>query len=488
MHDKAGFTFISCESGATPKRIGAESRKKIRSQVMRSSWSKKKSTSSKRSGGSSGTRPTDAPNGVPPGVASVSDILDPETNKSDHEPCLQTTITPRCESPYMSPEVISAKHQCRTLHDWERKCNNHKTRSQRCPLEHSRTPSHDRDGGSDIEDSYRRNYGIDWINSDYLDLPAGLPSCCGVDPFGSSVAPINLRMHSYLQYYLEHVVPVLHPYEVQTALLKQNLLNHLNRSPLILYSALSIAAMRVDNYCNKYDELLLYSKWTDSQLPVPHSFRFKTKALHLLLHAMHDPSASTHDIVFALICLVTYELLVDNYKEARAHLRGLRQLLQSYGGLQNILRAEMCIPGTISRMRNVVREMEKHAERAGEDAVIQPIPDETALCRRLAAYSRFPTLIGKAPPAPEGVDWFAVENESAGIHDEMAATECFWHMGCRNDKNLALKALIGIDSHDLVASASEVRTQDKSCYSVVHAVFHHDRAFGVGHARTDPRP
>ena len=433
MHDNLSFTFISCESGEIPRRIGPESRKKIRSQVMRISWSKKKKADKKSR------------------ASSVS--------STDGEPCrLSNDVHTGCESLYMSPKVVSARHQCRTLHDWERKCNDQKTSRRTCQSTSFDNSSHVLTSEFGTEDNDTQKEEHDWIRSDYLGLPTGPSSCCGVDPFASSVAPINLRMHSYLQYYFEHVVPVLHPYKEQTALLKQNLVNHLNRSPLVLYSILSIAAMRVDNYCNKYDELLLFSKWTDSQLPVPHSFRFKTKALHLLLHAMQDPSTSTHDIVFALICLVTYELLVDNYKEARVHLRGLRLLLQSYGGLQNILRAEICIPGTISRMRNVVREMERYAEHAGKDAETFPIPDETSLCRRLAAYSRFPTLIGKAPPAPEGVDWFAEENESMGIRDEMSATECFWHMGCRNDRNLALKALIGINHDDTTDITSEVST------------------------------
>lgn len=93
-------------------------------------------------------------------------------------------------------------------------------------------------------------------------------------------------MHSYLQYYLDHILLVLHPFQEQTAILKDNLLVQLNKSPPVLYSTLSIASLRVDNYSNRYDELLLYSKWTDSELPVLHSFRFKTKTVHLLLHAV----------------------------------------------------------------------------------------------------------------------------------------------------------------------------------------------------------
>ena len=311
-----------------------------------------------------------------------------------------------------------------------------------------------------------------WVKKDYLGLQGCAPSCCGVDPFTSSIAPINLRMHSYLQYYLDNVLPILHPFQEQTAILRSALLEQLNQSPLVLYSTLSIASLRVDNYHNKYDELLLYSKWSDSQLPVPHSFRFKTKTVHLLLHAMEHPGTEPASYtVFALICLITYELLVENIQDAKTHFRGLRNLLRSHGGLQKICAADMT-PSTMSEMRKVVREMEKYAEHCVDDsgALMFPHePDEDALSRRLATYSRFPTLVGKAPHAPEGVDWFAVDRQSAGIVDEMVATECFWHMGCRNDKSLILKALIGTDGH-VPYDATNAGDHDQSCYSVVHGL------------------
>jgi hypothetical protein len=129
-----------------------------------------------------------------------------------------------------------------------------------------------------------------WTDGEYLEPQACSLSCCGVDPFTSSVALIDLRMHSYIQYYLDNVLPVLRPFEEQMALLKDSLLGQLNRPPLVFYATLSVASLQVDNYCNRYDELL-YSKWGDSEFPVPRSFCFKTETVHLLLHAMEAPAA-----------------------------------------------------------------------------------------------------------------------------------------------------------------------------------------------------
>jgi hypothetical protein len=62
-------------------------------------------------------------------------------------------------------------------------------------------------------------------------------------------------------------------------------------------------------------------------------------------------------MVFALICLITYELLVENIRDAKTHFQSLRNLLWSHGGLEKICAADV-IPSTISDMRKVVREME----------------------------------------------------------------------------------------------------------------------------------
>jgi hypothetical protein len=60
------------------------------------------------------------------------------------------------------------------------------------------------------EESVVKTQVYKWVDEEYLGLQACSPSCRGVDPFTSSIAPIDLRMHTYIQYYLDNVVPVLH--------------------------------------------------------------------------------------------------------------------------------------------------------------------------------------------------------------------------------------------------------------------------------------
>jgi hypothetical protein len=456
------FTFIPCESGAKPRCIGKEYRKRIRAQAMRTSWSQKKE--------SKNARAQYQPIHKAPGIPFCHTLLE------DRQCCTASTfrsiLALGSTKSNVEGDSASRNDVPRSVHAVHLFMRRQKSLCHGTG-DHSHTsvglglPSPHEPPASDDDIVETRN--IRWVEEEYLGLPACSPSCCGVDPFTSSIAPINLRMHSYLQYYLDHVLPILHPVQEQTAILKDALLAQLNRSPLVLYSTLSIASLRVDNYSNRYDELLLYSKWTDSQLPVPHSFRFKTKTVHLLLHAMKNPGTeSVPYVVFALIGLITYELLVENIQEAKIHFRGLRNLLRSHGGLERICAADVT-SSTISEMRNVVHEMERYAEHCLDDDGQQPFlyrPDEEALSRYLAADSRFPTLIGQAPHAPDGLDWFAVDRQSAEIVDEMVATECFWHMGCRNDKSLVLKALIGIDGHGPldVRNMSEL---DRPCYSTV---------------------
>ena len=107
-------------------------------------------------------------------------------------------------------------------------------------------------------------------------------------------------------------------------------------------------------------------------------------------------------MAFALICLITYELLVENIQDAKTHLLGLYRLLESQGGLQKICAADITTP-TISEMHKVVHEMEKYAKHCVDGNGVQTFPykpEENALSLRLAAHSRFPTLIGKSPSCP----------------------------------------------------------------------------------------
>jgi hypothetical protein len=103
---------------------------------------------------------------------------------------------------------------------------------------------------------------------------------------------------------------------------------------------------------------------------------------------MKAPAAEqVSSMVFALICLIKYELLVGNIQDAKTHLQGLRRLLESHGGLQKICAADITT-STVSEMHKVVREMGKYAEHCvdGNGAQTFPYkPDENALSRRLAA-------------------------------------------------------------------------------------------------------
>ena len=62
----------------------------------------------------------------------------------------------------------------------------------------------------------------------------------------------------------------------------------MNLSPLILYSTLTIAALLLDNYSNRYRGLLKFSraKTPDNGLPTLHSFRFKARTLSLLVETI----------------------------------------------------------------------------------------------------------------------------------------------------------------------------------------------------------
>lgn len=126
---------------------------------------------------------------------------------------------------------------------------------------------------------------------------------------------------------------------------------------------------------------------------------------------MEAPAAEkVSSMVFALICLITYELLAENIQDAGTHLQGLRGLLESHGGLRYVLPTLLPRP-----YRRCIRwfEIGEYAEHCvdGNGAQNFPYkPDGDALSRRLAAHSRFPTLVGNAPHArmeSTGLPWIS---------------------------------------------------------------------------------
>jgi hypothetical protein len=145
-----------------------------------------------------------------------------------------------------------------------------------------------------------------WIDEEYLGLQSCSPSCCGVDPFTSSITPIDLRMHSYIQCYLDNVVPVLRPFEEQTALLKDSLLNQLNRSLLVLYATLSVTSLRVDNYSDPNGATLSFRSLT------PFASRQRLSTRSFMQWGLLPPSKC--HLWDALVCVITYELLVKIFR------------------------------------------------------------------------------------------------------------------------------------------------------------------------------
>ena len=437
------FSFIPLDIGDGPRKVSKTSRKKIRSQAMRDSWRRKKSAKE---------QPTSRPQPPIEGEDIVSGEFDagvPYRSVFVHDPD---------ETDYYEQLAKKINQKQRTGLPTPPSSVESRESSPLTTVEHAFALSSATEEpiklrpwlGTDTDD----DDNIEVIERDTTQLQrnvgtASPQECSSLDPFTSAATSISPQMHYYLQYYLNSIVPLLHPFQEQQDLLTGSLKCSLARSPLILFSTLTMASMRIDNYSNKYDELLLYTKWPDSELPVPHSFRFKQKTIQTLLAMVQHPERLEEndgwcEIVFALICLVSYDLLVQNRQEAIMHLRALRQLLASKGGLHKICPPVMN-PKIMSHMLSVVRGMKLYATANGETHDMPSPFDEKALCYRLATYSRFPALVGAHETSPGGVDWFHT-GDGGTLTDEIVTTELAWHMGCRDDKSRLLEVLTGTGS------------------------------------------
>jgi hypothetical protein len=99
---------------------------------------------------------------------------------------------------------------------------------------------------------------------------------------------------------------------------------------------------------------------------------------------MEAPTAEqVLSIASALICLITYELLVQIFGGAKPRLQSFHELLESRGGSGRC--AVDITTSAVSEMHKVVREMGKYAEHCDGPQTFPYKPDENALSRRLVA-------------------------------------------------------------------------------------------------------
>jgi hypothetical protein len=233
------------------------------------------------------------------------------------------------------------------------------------------------------------------------------------------------------------MIPLLHPFQTQCEVLRGRLLSNMNQSPLILYSTLTVAALRLDNYRNRYEDLLKFSraKTPDNGLPTPHSFRFKARTLSLLVETIpHVSKTNVHEVVHALINLITYNNLVDDVDEAKAHIGGLKRVLAFCGGLESALGLEIKPEHLASIKKDIA------ALAPGQFFDPGPATDEPL--RGPLLHSMFPPIIAKTRTGT-GDSGSVGDDVGPGVNEAVYATGLLCHFSSPSDRSDILQLLIG---------------------------------------------
>lgn len=242
------------------------------------------------------------------------------------------------------------------------------------------------------------------------------------------------------------IVPLLHPFSSQCALLHRNLVSYLSSSPLILLSTLSIAALRLDNYANRFNDLLCFwrNRATNQQTPVPHSFRFKAAALHQLRLAISgETKASLYELIFALVNLISYDSLVARTTEAKMHLRGLHSILRSCKSHQAIAGQTTIFPADPDALDDILSE--------SFCRLLWPASWQFQQVREIVAlHSTFPPLIGMAY---SGTRWDIFSKSEHCFVDTIRGTGLPYYFSNASERSEVLSAILGSETITNIGSA-----------------------------------
>lgn len=242
------------------------------------------------------------------------------------------------------------------------------------------------------------------------------------------------------------MVPLLHPFSIQCTLLYRNLVSYLSSSPLVLFSTLSIAALRVDNYSNRFSDLLSFwrTKSIEPGVPVPHSFRFKAAALHHLRLAVSGKTeTSLHEKIFALVNIVSYDSLVARTTEAEMHLQGLYLMLRRCCSHRAIAGQTTITAADQYAFDDVLSE--------GFCRLLWPISWEFQKVREIVAlHSTFPPLIGMAY---SGNRWDIFSRSEHHFVDTIRGTGLPYYLSNRSERSEVLKVILGNETVENIGLA-----------------------------------
>ncbi|OAP55302.1 hypothetical protein AYL99_10275 [Fonsecaea erecta] len=161
-----------------------------------------------------------------------------------------------------------------------------------------------------------------------------------LDPFNISSVHITPSMNAVLRHFSDVMVPTIFPTRHQAEIQTRWAFQNAAQDPLVLYSLLAVASAERSSRLGELRSGSIETTFTEADLEnraVPDFVSYKVNAVRLANETMksmeHATQAST---IFAMMCLLSIEVITGNQKEIFAHVSGLQKLIAWRGGYHGI--------------------------------------------------------------------------------------------------------------------------------------------------------
>ncbi|KAH0848923.1 hypothetical protein FOPE_03018 [Fonsecaea pedrosoi] len=161
-----------------------------------------------------------------------------------------------------------------------------------------------------------------------------------LDPFNLSSVHITPSMNAVLRHFSEVMIPSVFPTRHQAEIQSRWAFQNAAQEPLVLYSLLAIASAERSSRLGQLRSGSIETTFTEADLEnrsVPDFVSYKVNAVRIANETMKSMEKATQaSTIFAMMCLLSIEVITGNSKEIFAHVSGLQKLIAWRGGYHGI--------------------------------------------------------------------------------------------------------------------------------------------------------
>ncbi|KAK6369362.1 hypothetical protein LTS17_009705 [Exophiala oligosperma] len=161
-----------------------------------------------------------------------------------------------------------------------------------------------------------------------------------LDPFSPSSIAITPAMDAVLRHFSDVMIPAVFPTRQQGDIQTRWAFEKASEEPLVLYSLLAISSAERGARLGQLRSGSQETTFTEEDLQnrlVPDFVSYKVNAVKLANETMESmETAAKASTIFAMMCLLSIEVITGNQKEIFAHVSGLQKLIAWRGGYHGI--------------------------------------------------------------------------------------------------------------------------------------------------------